>query len=337
MVTFLFGQDHYVIRKKLAELRSRFMNDFERGRPVHFTMDQFDFALFANSIHSSNLFSPVFFVSVEGLLAHTVSSNHGEDIKTLIVDAKKDQKSHLVFVEPIARGAKPRWSSPALIDQIASSGQVIECRHLSRQQRVDWVKEEVKKAEKTIVSAACERLVHIGDQNSFRLANELRKILAFVQGSTVTLSHVLEILPPDYADDIFAFTDSLGHRKSSEALKRLHRLLKSGHPPLVLLSMMIRHLRILRNIALRKTQPASEISKDMKLHPYVVQKSLQQVHLFSMGELQSLCQELEAIDHEMKSKNIDPKIWLDLYILRFSRSHITGFGREENQLSSGIS
>ena len=70
-----------------------------------------------------------------------------------------------------------------------------------------------------------------------------------------------------------------------------------------------------------KNRPYFLISKETKLHPYVVKKSHAQAQRFSLSELKKIYQKIFEVDLNIKTGKIDPQIALDLLIaeLQFSR------------------
>ena len=71
MIYFLYGRETYFLRKRVNELREQFIQELDpKGMATHrFSADDFDFEMFVNAVRTSNLLSPHFFVSVEGLLS----------------------------------------------------------------------------------------------------------------------------------------------------------------------------------------------------------------------------------------------------------------------------
>lgn len=82
--------------------------------------------------------------------------------------------------------------------------------------------------------------------------------------------------------------------------------------------MIIRQFRILLQVrqALDNGHGSRKIINELKLHPFVVQKSLNQVRKFSLAPLKSIFQNLVQIDKEIKSGQTGAKAALSLLIAK---------------------
>lgn len=179
-----------------------------------------------------------------------------------------------------------------------------------------WIVERAKAAGGQFTQGAAERLSElIGDEP--RLADqEIQKLLMYVNFSRPVEPEDVEHLTPDSRQgDIFAMVDALGQRNGRSAQAMYHRLL-SEQDALSIFGMVIRQFRLLlqaREVMDGGGQPA-EISREVKIHPFVAGKLAAQARLFSLPALEAIYRRLLELDEAAKTSQMDGDLGLDTLI-----------------------
>lgn len=321
MIHFLFGSETYFLRRRAAELQEQYRREVDpRGFSMHrFSGDTFKFEDFSNAVRTVNLLSPSFFVSVEGVLTQKGFAKLADELLSVLKAVKADPHSKIVFVEPLYGSKKSPWASVKLVNALKRIATVEEFKPLTLAQQKTWMSQRAKERGITIEPDAAELLNGMVGTDLIRLDHECAKLAAYVQARPITKQDVVTLVAPDFTDDLFAFTDALGRRRVDEALKRLHRLIASDHHPLMLLTMIVRHFRILTYVKTAAEQGGtSNLASEMKLHPFVITKSVQQAKMFSLEELKALLRDLETMDRQTKTRGIDLKLLLDLFVVKIN-------------------
>jgi len=121
---------------------------------------------------------------------------------------------------------------------------------------------------------------------------------------------------------IFALSDALGTRQIGPAFIVVERLLNQGEPPLVILSMMVRHIRLLWSVKqLGQQHDASHMAKTLGLPLAVCRQLVTQSRHFSLEHLRQLYAAALEADVTFKTSNKPPRAILEELIL-----HICGRG-----------
>jgi DNA polymerase-3 subunit delta len=112
---------------------------------------------------------------------------------------------------------------------------------------------------------------------------------------------------------IFALTDAIGTRQIGQAFSLIDRLIQQGEPPLVIFSMMVRHVRLLWSVKglLQQGENASQMAKTLRLPSRVCQQIANQCKLFSTQRLQELYRTILKADLAFKTTNKPPKAILE--------------------------
>jgi DNA polymerase-3 subunit delta len=133
----------------------------------------------------------------------------------------------------------------------------------------------------------------------------------------IELKHLENGLATQKAAGIFEFTDALGFKKAARASAFLEDLLKHGEPPLKILTMIARQMRMLLKAKLSKKSGApSERSKTIGVHPYFLKTLDQQADGWQAKALKSTFGKLAKIDERIKSEAVRPEDELRLLVLQ---------------------
>jgi DNA polymerase-3 subunit delta len=99
-------------------------------------------------------------------------------------------------------------------------------------------------------------------------------------------------------------------------MKLLNEHLAAGDDPFYLLSMYFYQFRNLLKVKplAQKNMNQFDISKKLKLHPFVARKSMDQVRNFTLAKLKELYSALCEIDFESKIGKVDIGLALDKFV-----------------------
>lgn len=161
-----------------------------------------------------------------------------------------------------------------------------------------------------------------------RLGNDLRAIetemekyrLAYGTGHTIDEDEVAELTPSVAAHSIFSLCDALGQGKLESALSFLTGMLKAKSPPPYILMMLARHAR---NMAIaKKLLSAGKSNDDVQRvlglrKGWVFNRFIPQARGFR-GNYFRVHGILSECDDQLKTSGLDPKIALELCVIRLS-------------------
>jgi DNA polymerase-3 subunit delta len=183
-----------------------------------------------------------------------------------------------------------------------------------------WIQDRVKEQGGTIEPGAIEELAaHVGTDLRL-LDNEINKLLTYRNRQTIRAEDVQTLVASVHESDVFALVDALGHRETGAALKLLHAQLDHNAAPGYLLSMIVRQFRLLlqmKDLAARgKTLDAAR--EQLKLHPFVAEKTWKQALNFSLPQLEAIYQRLLDVDVAIKTGRTEPMVALDVLIVELT-------------------
>lgn len=327
MLIILTGQDTYRSRERLKQLREAFVEKYDKSgmNVTPLEASGLKFETFESAVTSQGFLSTRRFVIVER--PYELDAKVQGQIAAFIKNKGVPEEAIVVFWigEESRKGAgRPRGA--AKIEKIPSPlvpvFQKVKNREvfdlLEPQEVEQWIASFVKSQKGKIEPAAVSHLASAVGSDLWLAANELTKLL-YQHGRSISLAQARASITAKEEESIFALTDALSRKDDRIALQLLEQQFDNGANELYLLTMLFRQIRILLSVgdvAASEPNPAT-IATRLKLHPFVVQKALQQVRVFSQSELIAIHRDLVEVDRKLKSTRTNPRALLELAVLRF--------------------
>ncbi|MCL1843170.1 MAG: DNA polymerase III subunit delta [Defluviitaleaceae bacterium] len=206
-----------------------------------------------------------------------------------------------------------------LFKKVTQLGGAIDCAPLSSQNLAKWITRTFKERGKTISPQTINILQRTCGSDMSNLANEMDKLFHYVYPSIeITPADIAEICTPTLESRVFDLTKAVGSGRVSDALKIYRDMLILKESPIMILTMIIRQLRIMllcKSYA-EKNTPRHKIAKDLNIHEFVIPEALSHARRFSAGELISALENCLETDVRVKSGLIAPEIGVELLIIK---------------------
>jgi DNA polymerase-3 subunit delta len=197
---------------------------------------------------------------------------------------------------------------------------VIECKRLEGSALHAWITHAVARHGCTIAEAAVQELVREQQNDLWLLAQELAKLCTYAGDTkTVTLADVQAVCQTSRQQSIFAISDAIGARQLLSALRVVDSLLNQGEAPLVIFSMVVRHLRLLWSVGqlTQQRREVPQIAKSLGLPVAVCRRLVTQSRLFAPERLQQLYTTAVEADLAFKTSTRPPRAILEGLLLEF--------------------
>lgn len=191
----------------------------------------------------------------------------------------------------------------SLFKKISQIGQLEEFFLLSPQELLKWILSEAKiKDIKINTEEAMYLSQHVG-QDLWTVSNELEKLKLFANNALVSKEMIDAICIPSLTSSIFKLTDSIAQKDLKQSLKTFEILRESGEDLIRIFFMIARHFRILIQVheMLEKKESSFSITKKLKQHPFVIQKTSSQSKNFNREKLEKIHKKLLEIDTKTKT------------------------------------
>jgi DNA polymerase-3 subunit delta len=184
----------------------------------------------------------------------------------------------------------------------------------------DWVariQKEAKSQGGEIESRAAARLAEMVGQNTRQGAQEITKLLTYVNFERAITLEDVELLSVSTAQgDIFALVDALGNGQGKAAQAMLHRLLDE-QDAFSIFGMVVRQFRLLL-LAREVIEEGGNVQGALKQHPFVAKKLTAQARHFSLVDLESIYKHLLKIDEDAKTSQVSLDLALDIFVMELA-------------------
>ncbi len=184
-----------------------------------------------------------------------------------------------------------------------------------------WIEGEAKKQGGAIAPDAAARLSEMVGEDTRIAAQELAKLLTYVNfDRPVTMADVEKVSIVSAQGSVFELVDALGQGDGRKAQHVLHQLLEDEEA-FELWGMVIRQFRLLLQARelLDANASVSEVQKALGLHEFVAQKVTNQAKRFSLETLEAIYHRLLEIDEGAKTSQVALDLALDTLVVQLTR------------------
>ncbi len=183
-----------------------------------------------------------------------------------------------------------------------------------------WIVNETKKQNGQIEKAAADRLVEMVGADTRQAAQEILKLLAYVNWARpVKVADVEAVSIVTAEPDIFAMVDALAVGDGQSAQKLLHRLLEN-EDAFSVWGMVVRQFRLLllaREVIDRRGG-ANEVKSALGVHPFVAEKIFGQAKRFSLTSLEKIYHKLLEIDEAAKTSQVTLDLAMETLVVELT-------------------
>ncbi len=241
--------------------------------------------------------------------AKTKSDTQQDDLVKLI-EKIPDSACLVICEEKVDRRMKK------LVKLVEERGVLAEIGRQQPRTLQQWILAEGRRRGAEIEPAAADSLVDRCDMSMQVIWLELQKLflyLDYTQTKTVDPALIAEISLPDLRGNIFNLTDALSDGQTDKALQLVDTLIGQKQPVQLISFMLTRHIRQL--ICAAELGRPDQITKTLKVMPFVGQRLAKQARRFNLGVLERLYQRCFESDMLVKTGQLGDRMALELLLI----------------------
>ncbi len=349
MIIFLYGEDDFRAKKKLSELKGKFINDVDKSGGSLDWVDGEKCSLKEINEKSSggSLLAPKRMIVIENILRTKTKDLLPQVLEYFQAKEKSGNDNIIVFLENFIK-TKKRYNSEETV-KLDADGREKPLNKIEKQlfdflsgtkikqefhkfNNVDltaWIRSEAERRGGVIEPKAAVALIAATAGDMWQIDREIDKLINYKKGqqpamvgesrlAEVTESDVSELVKGPFEDNIFALTDAIASRNRSLSAKLLEEEMLSGSNEIYILSMVVRQIKIVLQIraALDEGKNTRSIASELKLNSYVVGKAADQARNFKTDDLKSLLSDLIEIDRRSKTGEGEAGTLLGLFVAK---------------------
>lgn len=238
----------------------------------------------------------------------------------------------------VAEAADERTSACRAIAEI---GRVVRYRCLYESEAAAWLARHAREHGVDLSREARDHLVRTLGTSAARLAEAIEKARNYAgmgaagPGPTgdgtralqkVTLDDVMAASAGEPALGIFDLVDAIGQRDAAKAVAAARRLLSFGEPPVRILAMISRQVRLILQTKILQAEGATlkRIADSARLQDSMVRKYLAQGRNFELEELEDAFAALAGADVDLKTSAAPEGVVLERLIVHLCTHRVRG-------------
>ncbi|MDO5456908.1 MAG: DNA polymerase III subunit delta [Atopococcus tabaci] len=174
---------------------------------------------------------------------------------------------------------------------------------------------------------ALELFLELTDNDLSKIMNELDKIFIYKgKDKKIEEEDVSALVPRSLNQNIFALNEAVLNQDIKKSLEVYHDLLLQKETPVNLLATMISQFRLFLQVKILRAKGYQQydIQRTLKVHKYRVYLALKKEKQFSQKALMTALEKLIETDYLIKSGQADPKMQLELFIIRYCSKNMSG-------------
>jgi DNA polymerase-3 subunit delta len=210
--------------------------------------------------------------------------------------------------------------------KFAQCGELIEFRRLFENQLPQFIRDRARDAGRTFTAPALKLFCQRVGNNLAEVVGELEKLTSYVGDCEfIEVDDVAAVVSDTRGESVFALADALGNGDCATALQLLNRRRDDGQPPLVILSMLVRHFRHLwkSRELLAQGVAQKELPRRIGINPYFLSGLLAQAKRCSDAQLRAAFPYFLEVDLALKSAG-DPRAHLERLVLNLCSGQAAG-------------
>lgn len=320
MIIFLYGEDTYRSSQKLNQIRDKFSKEVDSTGMNLTTLDgaKLKFEEFNRQVKASPFLARKRLVIIKNLISENKSKEIQKEIVDLLNNESKNPSEDNILVFWEATGHSKTKTKSALWDRLIKEKFAEEFSLLNPGQLNTWVSQEVIKRGGQISKPAAYLLSALVGNELWQMSGEIDKLINYCQNRQIDNPDIELLVKAKFDDNIFNFVDALSNRNKKLAFKLLSDQFNLQTDAMQLFGMLIRQFRILlltKDLSEKNPYLTKDVlSRDLKIHPFVAQKSLIQAKNFTTDKLKEIYQTLLEIDYKIKTSTAKPRLLFDLLI-----------------------
>lgn len=328
MIIVLYGADTFRSRRKLTQIKEKFVRDVDHSGINIETINATGATaeIIERALTTQPFLAAKRLVIIEDLLSNAKAHQLHHALLELITE---QELNHVVLVfwdtelvAPKKRGGKKTGEdATALYKKLTAERYAQRFDPLDSSGVCAFIAAEVKARGGSFETNAVRLLADIVGSDLWQADGEITKLIAYAQGKTVTTKDVEALVVTKLVDDIFGLTDALSTGNKGRALKLLSDQLAGGASATEVLSAITWQYRALTSVKSfvevhGKSYPAERIARDVSLHPFVVKKALVATARYTLADLQKRYAYLIESDYKIKTGRATPEALLDLFVVK---------------------
>lgn len=203
-----------------------------------------------------------------------------------------------------------------------NKGVMVKVQRPYENQITPWIQYIAKKHQKTLTPQAVDVLKEWVGLSLMDINNELAKVSSYVgERKVIDVDDLTAVVSKVRVNTVFELVNCMGNGDCANSFMHLAHLLDHGQNEIGVLTMIIRHFRILMlcQEALKEGLSQAQIASRVGVHGFFVREYIEQARRQDMKHLLQVYDVLLDTDRALKSNPLSSHLWLENLVLQACR------------------
>lgn len=318
MIIFLYGQDSYRLIQYVDQLIERYQKKYPDSFNFHkFDAEEGNLEETENAIKGVSFFKQVKFVVIKN--PFSAAGQIEKIIKENPSTSSGQAKDTVLLLYEAQSGQALKKKNDKFFNFIAKISQVKEFKPLTTQMARKFTNDYLLKNKISLEKKLLDKLIQEVGQDSWRLKNEIEKIVNFaraVHKTKIDESDLTQLVQFKIDSNIFNLLDSAFSNKA-KALILFEDYFSQGGDPIYLLNMLayqLKNMLVVRELMDKNLQYRLILAKT-KMHPFVFRKVYELSKKYNLDELKEIFGKLADFEIAVKTGRAEPEnIFFKIFI-----------------------
>jgi len=304
---YLYGNDKYLLDQGVKQIKTKVLTSSPEITVSTYSAGETDPSAIMNDAHTLSFFSTSRIIMVKE--AHVFKPSHWEEFFPYFENPVSS--TTLLFL------SEKMDLKKEVYDLVKKKGMVVRFDHPFKAQLVQWIQRIAHEFQKEITNEAISLLSEVVGNDLLRISSELEKVSLYCQDEKVIEAEVIkEVVAEAGMETIFSLMDCIGRKERDKSLEILWRLIDSGQPPLLILSLITRQIRLIAQgkEMIQKGKEPYDLVKSLKIKEFKLRDFQDQLSRFSLEEIKDIFTKLTLTDLALKSSRLNKGIILERLI-----------------------
>ena len=314
---FLFGNDSYLLKKKLQNLLHSLQLDELSTTYYDASVKDFDLYRVLDDANTFPLFSDAKAIIVQNPLFLTSQTNLDEkeyDILESYLKAPFSMSNLIFYCEELSLDSRKK--SVKLLQKFCES---IKIEGVDEKEMARLIRDDINKEGIQIDAEALNELIRRIPNNIRIWKNELEKLS--LCSKNISLEIVQDLVPKTVEDDIFMLVNAVLRKDLKDAILITDDLIVGKRDQMEMVAILASQFRLMFQCESFNNAHLSEreIVNELGIHPYRVQKALEACRITDAQRILTLLSNLADLDQRVKSGRIDKTLGFELFLVEATR------------------
>jgi len=227
-----------------------------------------------------------------------------------------DNPSDTTMVVFTAKGLDKRKKNHK---KLLEKAEAVECKKPYDNQIPHWIHFIAQKMGLSADSDSIALLHQFIGSNLSDIQSELQKLSQYIHPRTqIGVRDVIDVVSKIKVQSVFDLSRAIGENDKAKALLCLSQLLSHGQNEVGILSLVSRHVRILRSVKKAQKEGArgSQLAAQVGVSPYFLAEYEQQARDWNEKKIEKTFKALLDTDRALKSSPLSSHIWLENFVIQ---------------------